>query len=202
MESRRALPPRTHGARAGFTLVELLVALTLLGLIALLVTGALSFGARSWERTAARSSAINETVAVQNFLRQRIAAMEAGRLAAGTADGLSFRAPWLGALAGGGTYDYALTIIPDDDLFRLEMTWEPRDSLAEGLSDGRTLLTQIRSANFSYFGDRGETGESGWHETWTDGARLPELVALELVFADPARRWPRFTVALRHPPYG
>ena len=41
-------PP--HDGEAGFTLLELLISMTLLGLLMLVVLGGLRFGARAWER--------------------------------------------------------------------------------------------------------------------------------------------------------
>ena len=49
---RRLCRPRghhRHRSEAGFTLIELLVALTLLGLISVVLFGGLRFGTRAWE---------------------------------------------------------------------------------------------------------------------------------------------------------
>ena len=57
----------------GFTLVELLVAITLLGLIAVALSGALRFGARVWDVGTERGAQSSRVEAAQNFLRRRIA---------------------------------------------------------------------------------------------------------------------------------
>src|SRR5258708_2736942 len=69
-------PSRLDRARgdAGFTLVGLLVALSVRGLLAVVVFGVLRFGSRVWE-TAERVDADAATIgATQTLLRQKIAA--------------------------------------------------------------------------------------------------------------------------------
>ncbi len=60
-------------AGAGFTLIELLVALTLLGLVSVVLFGGLRFGTRAWEAGNARAERLAEVQAVQAVLRRRIA---------------------------------------------------------------------------------------------------------------------------------
>ena len=56
--------------RRGFTLVELLVVMTLLGLIATALFGGLRFGVRAWESGGARSAAFAEIEIAQSLLRR------------------------------------------------------------------------------------------------------------------------------------
>ncbi|MDH3594369.1 MAG: prepilin-type N-terminal cleavage/methylation domain-containing protein, partial [Rhodospirillales bacterium] len=57
----------------GFTLVELLVALTLLGLIFVALFGGLRFGTRTWETGNQRSEAFAEVEVMQSLLRRQLA---------------------------------------------------------------------------------------------------------------------------------
>ena len=60
-------------AGAGFTLVELLIALTLVGLLATLVFGGVRLAARAWGRTDDRAAEAADRWAVANVLRDAIA---------------------------------------------------------------------------------------------------------------------------------
>lgn len=60
-------------AQAGFTLIELLVALTLFGLIAVVLFGGLTFGTRAWEAGNAQADRLAEVEAVQSLLRRQLA---------------------------------------------------------------------------------------------------------------------------------
>ena len=68
MSDRRDLRAAEHG----FTLLELLVAITLLGLLMAALFGGLRLGARVWETADARLDASMRTQIVQDFVRQRL----------------------------------------------------------------------------------------------------------------------------------
>ncbi|MCF1182405.1 prepilin-type N-terminal cleavage/methylation domain-containing protein [Marichromatium gracile] len=62
------MSPSPRRCTRGFTLLELLVALALLGLIATLVFAGLRLGARTWEAVDARAEALAELRAVHGFV--------------------------------------------------------------------------------------------------------------------------------------
>ena len=72
--------------QAGFTLVELLVAMTLLAFLSLTLFGGLRFGARSWEVVVDSSAERDRIATTQTFLRDRLGQLTlpgpAGRQAA------------------------------------------------------------------------------------------------------------------------
>ena len=70
MSDRRAGQAAAHG----FTLLELLAAIMLLGLLMAVLFGGLRLGARVWETADARLDASTRIQIVQDFVRQRLAA--------------------------------------------------------------------------------------------------------------------------------
>ncbi|HEX4157907.1 MAG TPA: prepilin-type N-terminal cleavage/methylation domain-containing protein [Rhizomicrobium sp.] len=62
-----------RGAESGFTLLELLIATTLLAFLSLLLFGGLRFGTRIWEKTETSTTATNRVRAAQLVLSEEVA---------------------------------------------------------------------------------------------------------------------------------
>jgi general secretion pathway protein J len=69
---RRPAKGRAVRARAGYTLIEFVIALTLVGLIMVLVTGGIFLGARTWDRVDAKAEGVSETRQALEFLRRQL----------------------------------------------------------------------------------------------------------------------------------
>ena len=198
----------------GFTLVELLIAFSLLGLLALMSLGSLQFGARVWDRTSLGNEAETRVRAVQQLIRRQLGQaaerVPAGRAAnpqaplLGTKDSLEFIAPLPAARDDGGLYRQRLEAVSEGTTLSLGLSWREA-GIPEAEADGQgasedaraLLLSNVAELEFSYFGkDRGdENGE--WRDNW-DKKNLPRLIRLQITFTpETAREWPVFLVAPR-----
>ncbi len=207
-------------SEAGFTLIELLIALTLLGLISVVLFGGLRFGTRAWEAGNVRAEQLAQVQAVQALLRRRIAQAlppisEAADGAdgrnnfAGMSDALQFLAVVPSRAGVGGIYAFDLVVIEDSVTgrarVRLELTWrlhrsdgevEPSDTLEADLGGRRVLVDGLASAQFRYFGASAPGQSADWRDGWDSEAGLPGLIAIEAEFPEGARRaWPALQVA-------
>lgn len=203
----------------GFTLVELLVVMTLFGLLSLALVGGLRFGTRAWEAGAARGEALSQIEVVQGVIRRQLGevvppALEGARTSesvvfAGAADSLEFFTYFPGHRGAGGRNYFRLAILPDDEQMRLDLSWrlyradgslyENADAEDDGDSgEERKLIAGIESAEFRYFGALDRDREPDWHDEWDLEEKLPELVALTITFSPGDRRyWPELIVAPR-----
>jgi general secretion pathway protein J len=199
--SRRALAQPlsapARGRRAGFTLVELLVALAIMGLLAGLLGSGLGLARRIVAGGSAALAATDAVANTQMTIRERLLRL----------------APVPRDIAGGGTIEVTgsptefrwaggnLTLLTASTLDR-------RVELGEATLAGWTphvLLRDVAALDIAYFGlarqpggSGGGIGAPGWQPTWVARNQPPELVRVRLVFAaQDRRRWPDLVVRPR-----
>lgn len=198
----------------GFTLLELLVAITLLGLLMAALLGGLRLGARVWETGEARLDANARVQVVQEFLRQRLAEalpLEVVMLAEDGRLGFAFRGTseevrFAGALPeqlGAGVYLMQLTLAAggdDGERRDLVLRWQPLDPADERPEDPaepeeRVLLAGVEALELAYFGALDPREAPAWWPEWTQQDAFPGLLRVQLRFPpDDLRRWPELIV--------
>ncbi|MDH3240825.1 MAG: prepilin-type N-terminal cleavage/methylation domain-containing protein [Alphaproteobacteria bacterium] len=195
---RRAMP-------GGFTLLELLVALALMGLIAVVLAGGLRFGARVWEASRDASDSLGEIAAVRGFIRERAMSVRplrlrrpdggvTGTLSGGRSD-LRFVTLMPSYVSRGGLHHLALSAAGGGGL---RLAWWPVGSSEDGPGSGRReLLAGATGLELSYFGAPGRGDGVAWREDWPDRQGLPRLISIKVRFPDDDPRvWPELIVFL------
>jgi general secretion pathway protein J len=192
----------------GYTLIELLVALALLGLLSLLLFAGLRDGVRSWKAVGFRSDATERIVATQRLLREQLAGLgrEPGAVTfAGGPKGLALVTTWLEHTPVAGAYRIRISMARGGEAGKsLVMAWSPaqpagaealRTAGAMQMAGRRVLLDGVSGAGFSYWGDPTNEGRFGWHSSWAS-PRPPDLVRIDLDFEESRRTWPVLIVAI------
>lgn len=179
---------------SGFTLVEVLVALTLLAAVSATLAGTIGFAGRGWSAASARSTGRDDAAAAQAFLRARLGEIATtgdggeGADIGGGPDRLDFVAWWEPGGAPGGLHRFALGLGADG----LALAWEREDG---GGGGGRRVLAPGATAlRVAFFGAAEPGAAPGWSARWRPEDGAPALLRIEAGFADPARAWPPLTV--------
>jgi general secretion pathway protein J len=182
---------------AGFSLMEMLVALVILALVLALLPGAFRLARQVWSATAVLDRESGRDFGFE-FLETRLAeAMplyeptKAGLVAivfSGTNESLRFVAPSQNGPVGGGLYSYSFEIRPQETggLSSLVVTITPYSGpRPEGSNplppaEEQVLADDVTSAEFRYFGRHTMRGAASWQTEWKRTNALPDLVELSI----------------------
>jgi general secretion pathway protein J len=193
----------------GFTLVELLISVTLVALLMTLLFGGFRLGLRAQERVSSGGDRATQLASIHGFLREQLADArpialegEGGSTAIvrfdGGDDALEFLSHPMAALRVGGLQRLSLRLVNGNALvFRWSL-----DTGDERWSDEAReilLLSRVARAAFDYYGAAEPGREPAWTDMWRAMPHLPSLVRLRVVFED-GRRMPDLVVAPRLAP--
>ncbi len=198
---------RSRPRSRGFTLIEMLVALTLVALLSAGLFGGLRLGVRVWETGGERVAAANDIEAARTFLRHRVSEAQPLRrrnregnpvsVFEGEAERLRFAAPWPPHLGMGGAFVFELWSDAESGALMLDWKLHRADGAVD-VSDGRNrprrLFPDKGHVNLRYYGQRADEPQARWHDSWTDEASLPRLI--ELQFAEDAAAFPPLRIAV------
>jgi general secretion pathway protein J len=196
--------------QSGFTLLEVLIASTLMMVMMTLLLGSLRMVAGSWGAGEKQSEQLNRLLVTQNFLRAQFSALRplvrprgssnapAALYFQGGADWIEYAAA-LPPQVHGGVYVFRIFIEKQENEQRLMISMHPAagseasDSGAQPIEDV-VLLDHLQTLQFSYF-DKPAAGAPGitqWQPSWTGNA-LPWLIKIQI--ADGAANWPEMVIA-------
>ena len=190
----------TKRRAAGFTMIELVLAMALLGAMMVLLYSGLAFALRSWDAGEANGRRIADRRIGENFLRREMAelfpmrfkdpmsvkvAFEGGaqklrfvssRPAGITRGGLSLVG--VEVETGANPREHHLVMrraMPDD---------EAKDFGPLDRAERTVLIEDVDSVQFSYFGTENDFTDPRWYDTWPYAERIPRLVRIRIKAPD------------------
>lgn len=194
----------------GFTLLELLIGMTLVGFILALLFAGLNLGTRSWEAGEQRMVSSSQQAVVVDFIRRMLEHTEPlhwrvdeeDRLAfAGDAESLRF----VGTLpmhdGATGRQIIALDLAGGEVGRDLVMRWRLADIREPGFdalehAEPKVLIKAVSEIAVSYFGAETDAEDPAWHDRWLDQKVLPQLIRLQLTMEN-GEAWPEIIIAVR-----
>lgn len=210
--ARRSQSRRPPGRQSGFTLLELLIAITLLSVITVIISGALRFGGLVVGASDRSIEHAREVHAIHDLLRLLLS--HAYPLPAdtetttptvafeGARTELRFIATVPEIFGDGALHRVAIFLDAGSSGRSLAMSWDPVfDDWSEPIASydrSTTLLTNVERLSIDYYGvfERGRSGQ--WTGVWRDSSSLPDMIRIAVTLADDEKRaWPSLVVQPR-----
>ena len=195
---------------AGFTLLEIMVAMVVLSLIVTTAFGALRLGDRSWEAGLARSSDTETLRSVAGVLQRQFNQTlplvwtedkEKTIAFRGNSEQIRFIAPAPLHHGSTGLFEFDLVAETDDSGGRLVLYFQLHDPDSNGfmpdLADRQRVLLvdDLKWAEFRYYGAPVADDPPRWHRFWSSEAEaFPQLVQAR--FESGSGPWPDLVFAL------
>jgi len=210
------------GPNRGFTLVELLVAMVILAITAVLVFDSLRLGTRSWALVDERADRTEQMRLVLGFIRAQLEQAQAFTYEedagerqisfSGKPNVLRWVAPFPGYVGQGGMYWFTLGEQTFEGRRRLILSYElyqseDWDRYSDPNAASLVLHEDIEHVEFEYLDldpdGRGArpSWEASWPRTDRQTGRLPDLVRMRLSLKDAnSPDWPEILVTPRWAP--
>jgi general secretion pathway protein J len=186
---------------SGFTLIEMVVAMTILGVMLGLLYQGLTFALRSWDASDVNGRLAMDRRIGENFLRREVSELFPMRWKDPVTlklafDGDSKRLRFVSARpAGISTGGLALVSVevaedarnprehnlvmrramPDDE----QVDFRPLDK-----AEPSVLIANIDSVQFAYFGAENDFADPKWTDQWTYPSRVPQMIRMRVKTAD------------------
>jgi general secretion pathway protein J len=186
-----------RAAQSGFTLIELVVAMALLGAMMLMLYSGLTFSLRAWDAGDTNGRATADRRISENFLRRELSelfpmrwkdAMMLRFAFDGQAQRLRFVSSRPAGISLGGLALVGLEIeqepgpgrvrnlvmrraMPDEDA---------KDFTPLDRAERTVLIAGLDSVAFDYFGSENDFTQPQWTNSWKYEARIPEMIRMRV----------------------
>jgi general secretion pathway protein J len=195
----------------GFTLIEVLIAMTLLGIMVVLLFSSMKICADSWQKGEDKITEVNDVAVVYQFFQHHLSTAkplwndfnEESRIFAfqGKNQELQFVSAFPASAKKSGLQLFSLKLIKDGDEQVIQVSITPFYPVAEGeewRKEEVDLLRHVRNFTLSYYGPAGIDGEAEatWQDDWLEKETQPRLVKIKIE-RDDDNFWPEMVVELK-----
>jgi general secretion pathway protein J len=206
----------------GFTLIEVLIAMTLLSVMVVLLFSSLKICAQSWEQGENKITDVNEVAVVYNFFQRHLSSatplwndfvgMDGKSKSDTNADdeeklfsfqgkqqSLQFVSTFPASAGRSGLQLFSIQPQEQDGDQVIKVSLTPFFPVAEGESwhqEEVVLLKQVSHFSLSYFVINEDVTESMWQDEWLDKSVHPQLVKINIGTTNGVY-WPEMVIALK-----
>ncbi|MDD5462792.1 MAG: prepilin-type N-terminal cleavage/methylation domain-containing protein [Methylococcales bacterium] len=202
-----ALAPESR--HKGFTLIEVLIAITLLGIMVVLLFSSLKICADSWEKGESKMADVNEVAIVYNFFQRHLSTTlplwndlpegEKTFSFQGKPQSLQFISAFPASAGKSGLQLFSLHLQEEDNEQIIKVALSPFVPEARGEEKHKeevTLIKHVSDLRLAYFGSEDGAKEGIWANEWLEKSVLPRLVKINIKL-DNGIFWPEMIFDLK-----
>ena len=177
----------------GFTLIEVLIAMTLLSMMMVLLFASLKICADSWEKGENKINEVNEFAVVYSFFHQHLSlahplwndfsSEEKTFSFQGSAHSLQFVSAMPASAGRSGLQLFSVDLQSDNNDRFINVTLMPFFPLAEGAAwhkEDDILINHVSGFTLTYFGSDDGISLGSWQDEWLAKNSLPRLVKINI----------------------
>jgi len=199
----KSVAKKTH---QGFTLLELLVSLTLFSVISVGLYSGLNIAIKSLATGEQHAQELKRVMAIQSFLRTRLASVKKeksqknqGKLQfTGQENEIEFISSMPLSIDQGGDALYKISMLKKGRESILNVLLEPypkeKSESVQSSFDKPVEVADIKQLTIHYFGKKLGEQAKNWHTQWVKQKRLPSLIKIKLV-SQSGVAWPPIVIA-------
>ncbi len=194
----------------GFTLIEVLIAMTLLSIMVVLLFSSLNICADSWEKGESKITDVNEIAVVYNFFQRHLSAAkplwndltekeERAFSFQGKTQSLQFISAFPASAGRSGLQLFSLDLLEEDNERAIKVTITPFFPVTEGEEwhkEEVTLIKHVSDFTLAYFGSDDGVSEGTWQDEWLDKGSQPRLVKINIKLENEIY-WPEMIIDLK-----
>jgi len=189
---------------SGFTLLEVMLAMTLLSIMVVLLFSSLKIGAESWNKGEKKIAEVNEKAVVYQFFKRHLPAIkplwnefsDGDRTFSfqGKTDTLQFVSAFPASAARKGLQLFKMKLDQTEKgIVKVELSpFYPTLDEQEWQKEEVVLLENVKSIELSYF----DLIRTTWMDSWQEKQTLPALIKIKIELFDDSF-WPEMVFALR-----
>lgn len=175
----------------GFTLIEVLIAMTLLSLMVVVLFASLKVCADSWEKGENKITQVNDVAVVYNFFQQHLATTrpfmknwskdtQPSLSFQGKGQSLQFVSSFPASAGRSGLQLFTISLKNEDNESVINVALTPFFPIDEGRAQKEEvlLIKGVKDFSLAYFGSDDGIAPGSWRGEWLDKAFLPRLVRI------------------------
>ena len=193
----------------GFTLIEVLIAMTLLSIMVVLLFSSLKICADSWEKGESKITDVNEVAVVYNFFQRQLSVAKplwndfSGENKTfsfqGKTQSMQFVSAFPASAARSGLQLFSIDLETEDYDQVIKVTLTPFFPVAEGgewHKEEVSLIKHVSDFTLAYFGSDDGVSEASWRKEWLNKEVLPRLVKINIKLENEIY-WPEMIIDLK-----